>query len=219
MPVESWAPRGSKKWLWLMDHADQYLTAVDSQKTGDWFAGIFRRYFERFDPSIPDDLDPDEWDIFRIEQQPEDERELYETIRADLFDVKKKVTGVSAVVNERLTLTRSKYEIGFITMLRCHVTVRKGHRSRRELQCCHLATSLTLVDSLPQLARLRKPYRLQQTLYAAIGLNLLHISRCTISQNFERKLRRLWKPPVTAKAVHGSESLRVTHASHPWENP
>src|SRR6266852_6387037 len=24
---------------------------------------------------------------------------------------------------------------------------------------------------------------------------------------------------LTAKAVHGSGSLRVTHASHPWENP
>jgi len=74
-----------------MQHADEYMVAFDGRKTGDWFAGIYRKYFEVFDPSIPDDLEPDNWEVFRIEDQPEEDREEYEAIRAELFDIRKQV--------------------------------------------------------------------------------------------------------------------------------
>ena len=74
-----------------MEHADEYLAAVDSQKTNEWFAGLFHQYFQVFDLSVPDNLDPDEWEVFRIEDQPQSEHEVYNDILVELYDRKKKV--------------------------------------------------------------------------------------------------------------------------------
>lgn len=77
-----------------MKQSSAYLIASDSSRTSDFFSDVFRRYFERFHWSIPDDADPDEHEILDLgtfNNASEEELELVNEIIAEIFDRKKKV--------------------------------------------------------------------------------------------------------------------------------
>ena len=75
-----------------MEQKEDYLVALDNSKTEEWFSDLYRRYFDNFHWSIPDDAEPDEHDAVIIDEDiPADEREDYEDLRATYYDTRKKV--------------------------------------------------------------------------------------------------------------------------------
>jgi len=54
MTITAWAPKGSKKYDWLMQQANDYLDALQKSNTSEWFPDLFRRYFAMFPVALPD---------------------------------------------------------------------------------------------------------------------------------------------------------------------
>ena len=59
MAITAWASKGSKKYDWLMQQADDYLDALQKSNTLEWFPDLFRWYFAMFPVAPPEDVDPD----------------------------------------------------------------------------------------------------------------------------------------------------------------
>ena len=57
MAITAWAPKGSRKYEWLMQQADDYLDAKQKANLSEWFPDLFRRYFEEFPITLPSNTD------------------------------------------------------------------------------------------------------------------------------------------------------------------
>jgi hypothetical protein len=90
----AWAPAGSKRYKWLMAQKDDYLEAIKTSNQEDFFTDLFRRYFAEFHYSLPDDLDPDEFepvDIDKMDELDDESRREFQLIKESLLQKKTKV--------------------------------------------------------------------------------------------------------------------------------
>lgn len=77
-----------------MAQKDDYLRSIATSNHEEFFSDLYRRYFEEFHYSLPDDLDPDEYEPVTIEQLVElepDSREELQAMQRLMLDSKKKV--------------------------------------------------------------------------------------------------------------------------------